>query len=95
MCEGRLRSSLSAFASDVGIICFDGPGILGICWDDVSIASLRSGVGDWRIGTSGNGLINDSRSWVDGNDYLEGLSHATSCCTGGRGDGIGDLLSCI
>ena len=95
MCEGRLRSSLSAFASDVGIVCFDGPGILGICWDDVSIASLSSGVSNWCIGADGNSFINYYRFWVDGDDNLEWRSHTVSSRSGSRSDRVGNGLSGI
>ena len=82
---------MSAFASDVGIVCFDGPGILRTRWDDVAPA-VGSGVGDGGIGTSSNGFIDNSWPWVDGDDYLESLPDAITCCPRGRRDRVGDCL---
>ena len=80
---------------DVGINCFDGPGVQGISGNDVSIASLCSRVGDWGIGTGSNGFTNNRWPWIDRYEDLEGLSNATSCNSGGRGNGVGDGLNRI
>ena len=86
-----LSSSLCSFASDVGIIVFDGPGVACTYGYDVATA-VGSGVGNWRIGTGGNGFIHNCWPWVDGNGHLEGFSHAVSCCSGSRRDCVGDRL---
>ena len=76
---------------DVGIISFYGPGVLGICWDDV-ISSMCCSISYRGIGTSGNGFGLDSRLRVYCNYDLEGCSDTITCCPGGRCDRIGDSL---
>ena len=56
LCKSCLSSGLRTLTGDVGVISFDGPGVLGVGRDNISIASLRSGVRDGCVRAGSNGL---------------------------------------
>ena len=54
--ERILCGSLRTLSSDVGIVGFDGPGILGVYRNDVA-SPMRSRITDGGIGAGSNGFI--------------------------------------
>ena len=96
MGKTSLRSSLRTFSSDVVVICFDDPGILGIGRNYISVVcstTICSSIADWSIGTGRNSFVGNLRFWVYGDDNLEIRTDAITRRSGGRGDRLGNGLN--
>ena len=84
---------LCTLTSNCGIVGFYSPSVTGTYWNNV--ASIVGGhISKRGIGADRHTLRSSNRGfWIDGHQYLEGLTYAIAIRSGSGGDGVGDRLN--